>query len=56
VLPNVNVQSYPAIIWIAAATFVMLCGWSMRAARRHKRTLANLRAQSAIADAIGEEF
>ena len=56
VLPNVGVQSHPAAIWIAAAAFVVLSGWSMRAARRHKRTLANLRAQSTIADAIGEEF
>jgi hypothetical protein len=56
VLPNVGVQSHPAAIWIAAAAFVVFSGWSMRAARRHKRTLANLRAQSTIADAIGEEF
>ena len=56
VLPNVGVQSHPAAIWIAAAAFVVLCGWSMRAARRHKRALANLRAQSTNTDAIGEEF
>jgi len=56
VLPNVGFQSHPAVIWIAATTFVMACGWSMRAARRHKRTLANLRAQSTIADAIGEQL
>ncbi len=56
VLPNVGVQSHPAAIWIAAAAFVVLFGWSMRAARRHKRALANLRTQSTFADAIGEEF
>jgi hypothetical protein len=56
VLPDVGVQSHPAIILIAAATFVMACGWSMRAARRHKRSLANLRAQSTIADAFGEHL
>jgi hypothetical protein len=56
VLPNFGVQSHPAVIWIAAATFLLLWGWSMRAAWRHKRTLANLRAQSTIADAIRHEL
>jgi hypothetical protein len=56
VLPNVGVQSNPVVIWMAAATFVVLWVWSIRAARRHKLTLANLRAQSTIADAFGEEL
>ena len=56
VLPNVGVQSHPAVIWMAAATFVVLWVWSIRAARRHKLTLANLRAQSPIADVFGEEL
>ena len=56
VLPNVGVQSHPAAIWIAAAASVVLCGWSIRAARRHKRALANLRAQSTIAYAIRHEL
>ena len=51
VLPNVGTQSHPAVIWIAAATFVVLWGCSMRAARKHKRTLVNLRSQSTVSDA-----
>jgi|688.fasta_scaffold186461_1 hypothetical protein len=54
--PNVGVQSHPAVIWMAAATLVVLWVWSIRAARRHKRALANLRAQNTIADAICKEF
>ena len=54
--PNVGVQSHPAVIWMAAATLVVLWVWSIRAAWRHKLTLANLRAQSTIADAFGEEL
>jgi len=41
---------------MVAATFVVLWVWSIRAARRHKLTLANLRAQSPIADVFGEEL
>ena len=56
VLPNVGVQSHPAVLWMAAATFVVLWVWSISAARRHKLTLVNLRTQSTIADAFGEEL
>lgn len=49
VLPNVVIQINPVFIWVAVATFVVLWGWSIRAAWRHKRILANLRIQSTIA-------
>jgi hypothetical protein len=48
VLPKAGLYAHYGIIWIAAAAFAASWGWSMIAARRHKRTLENLQDRETI--------